>query len=171
MRLVRADPPAPNNRHFQGRSLIGSEAALKQRSELRSSIIPGPTGDPGVLRCLNASWTLYWRRIDLCDSAKAIGFGLMRPRNKCSAHFCAVPARYDTEPERLFRFDVTRRKILHEACFQESARSSIERWVKLSVVRRTTIGSALIREPGKVGKYGRDQIAMMGVGRSQACGV
>ena len=111
------------------------------------------------------------RRIDLGDPAKAIGFGLMRPRNKCSAHFCAVPARYDTEPERLFRFDVTRRKILHEACFQESARSSIERWVKLSVVRRTTLGSALIREPGKVGKYGRDQIAMMGVGRSQAGGV
>jgi len=31
-----------------------------------------------------------------------------------SAHFGAVPARYDTEPERLFCFDVTRRKILHE---------------------------------------------------------
>src|SRR5437879_1452971 len=51
----------------------------------------------------------------------------MRPRDKCSAHFGAVPARYDTEPERLFCFDVTRRKILHEVCFQESARSSIER--------------------------------------------
>ena len=91
----------------------------------------------------------------------------MRPRDKCSAHFGAVPARYDTEPERLFCFDVTRRKILHEVCFQESARSSIERWVKLPVVRRTTIGSALVGEPGKVRKYGRDQIAMMGVGRSQ----
>ena len=95
----------------------------------------------------------------------------MWSRDKRSTHFGAVPARYDTEPERLFRFDVTRLKILHEACFQESARSSIERWVKLSVVRRTTIGSALIREPGKVGNDGRDQIAMMGVGRSQACGV
>jgi hypothetical protein len=30
------------------------------------------------------------------------------------------PARCDTEPERLFGFDVTRRKILHEMCFQES---------------------------------------------------
>ena len=91
----------------------------------------------------------------------------MRPRDKCSAHFGAVPARYDTEPERLFCFDVTRRKILHEVCFQESARSSIERGVKLPVVRRTTIGSALVGEPGKVRKYGRDQIAMMAVGRSQ----
>ncbi len=91
----------------------------------------------------------------------------MRPRNKCSAHFGAVPARYDTEPERLFCFNVTRRKILHEVCSQESARSSIERWVKLPVVRRPTIGSALVGEPGKVRKYGRDQIAMMAVGRSQ----
>jgi hypothetical protein len=98
----------------------------------------------------------------------------MRPRDKCSAHFGAVPARYDTEPERLFCFDVTRRKILHElheVCFQERARSSIERWVKLPVVRRTTIGSALVGEPGKVCKYGRDQVAMMAVGRSQPRGV
>jgi hypothetical protein len=91
----------------------------------------------------------------------------MRPRDKCSAHLGAVPARYDTEPERLFCFDVARRKILHEVCFQERARSSIERWVKLPVVRRTTLGSALVGEPGEVGKYGRDQIVMVGVGRSQ----
>src|SRR5258707_12941507 len=38
----------------------------------------------------------------------------MRPRDKCSTHFGAVPAGYDPEPERLFCFDVTRRKILHE---------------------------------------------------------
>jgi len=44
---------------------------------------------------------------------------------------CAVPARNDTEPERLFCFDVTRREILQEVCFQESVRSSIERWVTL----------------------------------------
>ena len=59
----------------------------------------------------------------------------MRPRDKRSADFRAVPTRYDTEPERLFCFDVTRRKILHElheVCFQESARSCIERWVKFS---------------------------------------
>jgi hypothetical protein len=171
MRLVRADPPAPTTDIFRGAASWVRRPRSSNEANFEARQLREPTGHPGVLRCLNASWTLYWRRIDLCDSAKAIGFGLMRPRNKCSAHFCAVPARYDTEPERLFRFDVTRRKILHEACFQESARSSIERWVKLSVVRRTTIGSALIREPGKVGKYGRDQIAMMGVGRSQAGGV
>jgi hypothetical protein len=66
---------------------------------------------------------------------------------------------------------MTRRKILHEVCFQESARSCIERWVKLPVVRRTTIGSALVGEPGKVRKYGRDQVAMMGVGRRQPRGI
>src|SRR5258705_12359988 len=56
-------------------------------------------------------------------------------------------------------------------CFQESARSSIERWVKLPVVRRGTIGSTLVGEPGKVRKYGRDQVAMVGVGRRQLRGV
>jgi hypothetical protein len=92
----------------------------------------------------------------------------MRPRDECSAHFGAVPARYDTEPQRLFGFDVTRREILHEVCFQVSARSSIERWVKF---RRTSIGSAFVGEPCEVRKYGRDQIVMMGVGRSQPGGV
>jgi hypothetical protein len=62
------------------------------------------------------------RQLDLCDFAKAIGFGVMRPRDKRSAHFCAVPARYDAEPERLFGFDVTRRKILHGVCFQVGTR-------------------------------------------------
>ena len=91
----------------------------------------------------------------------------MRPRDEGSAHFCAVPARHNAEPERLFCINVTRRKILHEVCSQESARSSIERWVKLPVARRPTIRSALVGEPGKVRKYGRDQIAMVAVGRSQ----
>src|ERR1700757_719618 len=77
----------------------------------------------------------FFRRlgIHLCNFAKAIGFGSMRPRNERSAHFCTIPARHDTEPERLFCFDVTRREILHEVCFQESVRSSIERWVKLQL--------------------------------------
>src|ERR1700756_4962679 len=81
----------------------------------------------------------FFRRLGthLCSFAKAIGFGSMRPRNERSAHFCTVPARHDTEPERLFCFDMTRREILQEVCFQESARSSIERRVKLRLLRRT----------------------------------
>jgi hypothetical protein len=58
------------------------------------------------------SQTLF-RQIDFCDFAKAVGFGVMRPRHKCSTHFCAVPAGDDAEPERLFDFDVAWRKILH----------------------------------------------------------
>src|SRR5437763_16310544 len=61
-------------------------------------------------------------RIDLGDFPKAVGFGVMWPRDERSAHFCAVPARYDTEPERLFGFDVARRKILHGVCFQFGVR-------------------------------------------------
>jgi hypothetical protein len=49
------------------------------------------------------------------------------PETNVPLTFGAVPARYDTEPQRLFGFDVTRREILHEVCFQVSARSSIER--------------------------------------------
>src|SRR6476659_2640179 len=81
------------------------------------------------LSCLDlddgcASLAFPRRRIDLRDFATAVGFGDVQPRDKCSAHLGAVPARYDTEPERLFCLDVTRRKILHEVCFQEGARSS-----------------------------------------------
>jgi hypothetical protein len=43
--------------------------------------------------------------------------------------------------------------------------------VRFLGVWQTTIRSALVGEPGKVRKYGRDQIAMMGVGRSQSRGV
>src|SRR5882757_482092 len=57
------------------------------------------------------------RRVDLVDPDKTGGLGVVRPRHKRSADFGAVPAGYDTEPERLFGFDVTRRKILHEAAF------------------------------------------------------
>jgi len=57
----------------------------------------------------------------------------MRSRNERSAHFCTVPARYDTDQARLFCFDVTRREILHEVCFQENVRPSVERWVKLQL--------------------------------------
>ena len=54
------------------------------------------------------------RRIDLRDPEKAIGLGIVRPGDKRSAHFCAVPAGYDAKPKRLFCLNVTRRKILHE---------------------------------------------------------
>jgi hypothetical protein len=86
-------------------------------------------GHPGLDLHDGSAFLALCRRIDLRDFAKAIGFGVMRPRDKRSAHFCAVPARYNTEPERLFCFDVARRKVLHEACFQVGARSSIERRV------------------------------------------
>ena len=129
-------------------------------------------GHPGHdLRDGRAFWALWTlcRRIDLRDLAKAIGFGVMRPRDKRSAHFCAIPARYNTEPERLFCFDVARRKILHElheVCFQVGADFFSNAGVKFPVVRRTTIRSGLIGEPGKIRKYRRDQIAMTGVVRS-----
>jgi hypothetical protein len=55
-----------------------------------------------------------WRRIKLCDPAKAIGLGIVRPGNKCSAHFRTIPARGDTEPKRLFCLNVTRQNVLHE---------------------------------------------------------
>src|SRR6476659_10227045 len=121
-------------------------------------------GHPGLDLHDGSGFLALCRRIDLRDFAKAIGFGVMGTRDKCSAHFCAVPARYDTEPERLFCFDVARRKVLHGACFQVGARSSIDRRVRLAVVRRTTVHSALVGESGKVRKYGCDQVAMMGVG-------
>jgi hypothetical protein len=67
-------------------------------------------GHPGLdLHDASAFWALCRRRIDLRDFAKAIGFGVMRPRDKRSAHLCTVPARYNTEPERLLCFDVARR--------------------------------------------------------------
>jgi hypothetical protein len=43
--------------------------------------------------------------------------------------------------------------------------------VKFPVVRRTIVRSVLLGEPGKIRKYGRDEVAMMGVVRSQPRGV
>ena len=60
---------------------------------------------------------------------------------------------------------------MHGVCFQVGARSSFECKVRFLGVWQTTIRSALVGEPGKVRKYGRDQITMMGVGRSQSRGV
>jgi hypothetical protein len=61
--------------------------------------------------------TTFCRRwIDLSDLAKAIGLGIMRPRDERSAHFRTVPAGCHAKPERLFCLHVTRRKILHEVC-------------------------------------------------------
>jgi len=58
------------------------------------------------------------RRIDLFDLAAAISLGIMRSRDEGAAHFGAVPARYDTEPERLLGFNVARRKTLHGCTFR-----------------------------------------------------
>jgi hypothetical protein len=58
-----------------------------------------------------------------------------------------------------------------KCAFRRALDHRIERGVKFPVVRRTTVGSALVGEPGKVRKHGRDQVAMMGVGRRQSRGV
>jgi hypothetical protein len=115
-----------------------------------------------------AGLTLFLRlRIDLFDLAKAIGFGIVRPGDERSAHFRAVPAGHDAEPKRLFHFDVTRREILHGLYdFQVGVRSLIER-LEVSDHSKTRIRSALVGEPGEIRKYSRDQIAMMGISRSQ----
>jgi hypothetical protein len=59
------------------------------------------------------SFALYRWKIEFCDFAKAIRFGAMRARNKSSTHLRVVPSRLNPETERLFRFDVSRREILH----------------------------------------------------------
>ena len=113
----------------------------------------------------------FRRRINLCDPAKAIGLGIVRSGDKRSAHFCAVPAGYDAKPKRLFCLNVTRRTILHEVNafkLEFDLLSSAERF---PAVRRTTIRSVFVGERSKVCKYGREQIAMTGVGRSRPRGV
>jgi hypothetical protein len=43
--------------------------------------------------------------------------------------------------------------------------------VKFPVVQRKTVVSALVTEPGKISEHGGDQIAMVGIGRSQPGGI
>src|SRR6185312_5977833 len=116
---------------------------------------------------LVSSLRLCGRRVDLGYSAKAVGFGVMRTRDKRPAHLCAVPTGYDTEPKRFFRFDVTRRKVLHGFFLPLSARSNAGPSSGISITHIST----LIWEPGKVRKDGCHQIAMVGIVRGQAGGV
>jgi hypothetical protein len=95
----------------------------------------------------------------------------MRPRDERSAHLRAVPAGYDAKPKRLFRLDVTRREILHGLYdFQVGVRSLIER-LEVSDHSKTRFSSALVGEPVEISKDSRDQIAMMGIARSQLRGI
>src|SRR5882757_7766609 len=55
------------------------------------------------------------RRIDLGDPAQAVGLGVMRARDEGTADLGRVPAGLDTETQRFFDLDVTRREILHQA--------------------------------------------------------
>ncbi len=65
--------------------------------------------------------------IDLGDLAKAVGFGIVRTRDKCSADLGRVPAGYHAEPKRLFCLDVSRGEILHFRAFGWAVRFDIER--------------------------------------------
>ena len=63
------------------------------------------------------SSSLCGRGIDLGDLAQTISLGVVRTGNERSARLCRVPAGHDTESERLFSLDVTRREILHLVSF------------------------------------------------------
>jgi len=54
--------------------------------------------------------------------------------------------------------------------FQVGVRSSVDR-LEVYDYSETTICSAIVGEPGKIRKDGRDQIAVMSAGRSQNRGV
>ena len=78
------------------------------------------------------------RRIDLRDLEKTIGLGIVRPGDKRSAHFGAVPAGCDAEPKRLLYLNVTRRKVLHGGyAFMVAVRSYIDRREIMVVARRS----------------------------------
>jgi hypothetical protein len=98
---------------------------------------------------MGAGLTPFFRlRIDLFDPAKAIGFGIVRPGDERSAHFRAVPAGHDAKPKRLFRFDVTRREILHGLCnFRVGVQSLIER---LEVSDHSKTGNAQLLSESRV---------------------
>jgi hypothetical protein len=91
-------------------TLCITPADFKQRSVLLAAQQRGGTmGHRRILSQLRGFESVYGRRIDLCNLAKAIGFGIMRSGYERTAHFGTVPARYNSEPERLFCFDVARR--------------------------------------------------------------
>jgi hypothetical protein len=109
-------------------------------------------------------------RINLFDSAKAVGFGIVRTGNEGSAHLRAVPAGYDAKPKRLFRFDVTWREILHGLyAFRLAFDRRSSAWKSPAFEDRDC--SAPVGEPGKISKDGCDQIAMMGIARRKTCDI
>jgi hypothetical protein len=63
------------------------------------------------------SSSFFHRWIDLRDPAQAIGFGIVRAGNECSADLGRIPAGYDTQPKRFFGFDMARRELLHLNAF------------------------------------------------------
>ena len=81
-----------------------------------------------------------WRRIKLCDPAKAISLGIVRPGNKCSAHFRTVPAGSDAESKRLFYLNMTRRNVLHE--IQTFSWRLIFYHVRLQTMGRLDLGTS-----------------------------
>src|ERR1044071_3030185 len=77
---------------------------LPRTSVIRLSSRNGPNSDL-LFRC---------RRIDFGDSAQAVGFGRMRPRDEGSANLGRVPAGFHTETKPFFSHDVTGREVLHQ---------------------------------------------------------
>jgi hypothetical protein len=157
MRLIpryRVEVVALPDRLYQGRTSPGNQFCREAASLLDRPPLHG----------------LCRRRIDLGDLEKAIGFGVVRSGDERTAHFGAVPSGHDAKPERLFCFDVARREILHGGWLSRW-RSTIERRQVFGLIGDRDLCSALAGESGKVRKDGRDEVAMMGVGRGELRGV
>jgi hypothetical protein len=129
---------------------------------------PDPRALTARRAVLTLSFRLCGRRIDIGYSAKAVGFGVVRSGDKRAAHFRAVPARYDTKPERLLCFDVARREILHGSAFMCALDPASNAGL---ISDEQIISSILVGEPDEVRQDGVDQIAVMRICRSQCRGI
>jgi len=94
----------------------------------------------------------------------------MRARDEGSADLGRIPAGYHAKAERLFGFDVTRRKILH-GMLSVGVRDGSNEGEVFSFRNKIAVRSAVAGEPGKVRKYGCNQIAVMRVGSGEFRGV
>jgi hypothetical protein len=137
---------------------------MAMQESLVVAMADGFSRDSGKDAVLTLSFRLCGRRFDIGYSAKAVGFGFVRSGDKRAAHFRAVPARYDTKPERLRCFDKARREILHESAFMCALDPASNAGL---ISDEQIISSILVGEPGEIRQHGLDQIAVMRICRSQ----